>query len=301
MGSDVITKVQRLNTASVKRIIEPDIDVPGQVGPGQILSDELLSVHGLGLDLTPEQKVTLSREEIASSYELGLRIEAVLIAAFAMAVATGDVKDPRTVYRLHEVGEETRHSRAFSRLIDSIQPTVHHPMPRRLVGPIASIAAAVGLQFPAMLNLMVLAGEEIPDMMQRKMIDDPGADAFVQSVARYHRQEEARHISFAKVMMPDLYRDTHALDRFAVRHLAPGAIRRLFDFFVHPLVYKSIGLPPLRTWLAVRSNPVRVAHRYEATRPVVTALIDAEILKPGRVSRGWQKLCGVDASGKAVA
>src|SRR5688572_31107510 len=85
-------RVQRLNNASLKRIIEPDTDLPGAVAAGQILGDELLSVHGLpGIELTAAQKATLSREETASMYELGLRIEAILMAGFAMAVVSSDV------------------------------------------------------------------------------------------------------------------------------------------------------------------------------------------------------------------
>lgn len=294
-------RVRRLNTASVKRIIEPDTEVPGGVGPGQIIGDELLSVYGLpGLELTNEQKATLSREEIASMYELGLRIEAVLMAAFSMAVVGSDVTDPRTTYRLHEVGEETRHSRVFARLIESIEPTVHHPVGSRLLQPVMSVAAMIGLNFPAMLNLMVLAGEEIPDLMQRRAIDHPDTDPFVKAVARYHRQEESRHISFARLMIPELWESTHAVDRFAIKHYAPIAIGRLFDFFVHPLVYRSVGLPAIKTWLAVRKNPSRVDLRHEATRPVMEALVEHGIIKQGRVPRGWRKVCGVDRHGVAV-
>jgi hypothetical protein len=298
--TDTTTRVERLNAASLKRVIEPDLEIPGGVGPGQILGDQLLSVRGLDIELTPEQRVKLSREEIASYYELGLRIEAVLIAAFAMTVATSDVTDPRTVYRLHEMGEETRHSRAFSRLITSIEPTVHHPMPKWLVGPVTSIAAAVGLQFPAMLNLMVLAGEEIPDLMQRRMIDDAGSDPFVREVARYHRQEEARHISFARLSIAELDAQTHALDRWAVRRVAPLAIQGLFDMFVHPLVYRAVGLPALRTWRRVRNNPWRVEFRYEATRAVLGALVEAGVLTRGTIPRGWCRLCGVDKNALPV-
>jgi hypothetical protein len=294
-------RVQRLNSASLKRIIEPDTDIPGSVAPGQILGDELLSVHGLpGIELTPAQKATLSREETASMYELGLRIEAVLMAGFAMAVVSSDVTDPRVAYRLHEVGEETRHSRAFARVITSIEPTVHHPVNSKLMQPIMGVAALIGLQLPAMFNLMVLSGEEIPDLLQRKAIEHPETDPFVKAVAKYHRQEEARHISFARLLIPELWQSTHAVDRFLTKHYAPIAIGRLFDFFVHPLVYRAVGLPAIKTWLAVRKNPARVAIRHDATRPILEQMIDAGCIKRGRVPRGWRRLCGVDRHAVAV-
>ena len=64
--TNVEQRIERLSTASLKKIIEPDVDVPGHVGPGQILPDDLLSVAGLDLDLTAEQRAILSREEVAS-------------------------------------------------------------------------------------------------------------------------------------------------------------------------------------------------------------------------------------------
>src|SRR5687767_3058538 len=48
----VSAKIHRLSTASAKRVIEPDTDLPGHIGPGQILPDDLLSVAGLDLELS---------------------------------------------------------------------------------------------------------------------------------------------------------------------------------------------------------------------------------------------------------
>ncbi len=69
-------RIERLSTASLKRVIEPDTEVPGHVRDGQILPDELISlatVPELFDQLTPEQKATLSREEFASITDTGIR------------------------------------------------------------------------------------------------------------------------------------------------------------------------------------------------------------------------------------
>ena len=119
-------RIERLNRASA-RVIEPDEAVPGTIGEGQLLPDELLSIHQLPefQDLTPEQKARLSREEIASIVDAGIRFECVLMAGFSMELATSpDLSDPAVVYALHEMGEETRHSRLFSRLLAQIQAGV---------------------------------------------------------------------------------------------------------------------------------------------------------------------------------
>src|ERR1700691_5891497 len=72
-------RVERLSSLSLKRVVEPDEAVKGGVGEGQLLPDELLSVAGLDLELTEEERILLSREEIASIASVGVRFESILM------------------------------------------------------------------------------------------------------------------------------------------------------------------------------------------------------------------------------
>src|SRR4051812_46827082 len=129
----VTTRISRLSTASANRVIEPDVDVAGHVGPGQILPDDLLSVAGLDLDLTAEQRATLSREEVASITTVGVMFEAVLEAGFALQITQSrDLTDPRVTFLLHEIGEETRHQRPFIPMLQGLRPTPEQPLPKVL-------------------------------------------------------------------------------------------------------------------------------------------------------------------------
>jgi hypothetical protein len=116
-------------------------------------------------------------------------------------------------------------------------------------------------------------------------------------VNRYHRQEEARHLAFARLHLPELWERAGKVERWRVLHAAPVGISQLFGTFVHPGVYATVGLPAMRTWRAVNALPQRRALRYEATRGVLDALIEGGIIRRGEVPTGWQKLCGVDAEG----
>jgi len=61
-ADSVDARIERLSAASLTRIVEPDLNVPGSVGDGQILPDELLTlwdVPELFETLTPEQKRAL--------------------------------------------------------------------------------------------------------------------------------------------------------------------------------------------------------------------------------------------------
>ncbi|MCU1449218.1 MAG: hypothetical protein JWP02_1388, partial [Acidimicrobiales bacterium] len=233
-------RIERLNTASVRRVIEPDVEVTGDFTTDQIVPDELLSVAGLGLDLTAAQKATLAREELASVIRVGILFEAVLMAGFAYQLAlSADVTDARFTYALHEIGEETRHSRLFARLVSQLDPKQKNPMDSRLAARFRSAALPLLLRRPATLDAFVLVGEEIPDLLQKQMAEHTDTDEYVRAVSRYHRQEEARHLAFARTTVGEHYRTAGWTDRFAVRRIVPLGIIGMFDMMVQPFVYAT--------------------------------------------------------------
>jgi hypothetical protein len=295
----VVERVERLSTLSVKRSIEPDIDLPGAIGPGQVISDELLSVHGLPVELTVEQRAQLSREEVASMLDAGIRFEAVLQMGFAKMIArSADITDPRVTYLCHEMGEETRHQRLFQRVVVQLEPKAVNPFAEHWLLPrIDRLGAAWLTSHPSALFVMVIAGEEIPDLLQKLAADRPDTDPFLAEVNRYHRQEEARHLSFARAMLPELWGDATAIERRVVRHVLPLVMRQMFEFLVHPGVYEVVGLPAMETWKAANRRPERVALRHQATQQVLRAVLDAGILTAGAIPKRWQQACGVDADG----
>lgn len=298
---DTVTRIERLNAAAARRVIDPDAEIPGGPGDGQVLPDELLSVAGLDLDLTPDQKAKLSREEIASIATEGVRFEAVLTAGFALEIAGSPrVGDPRVTFLLHEIGEESRHSRLFIRLIEGLQPTAKNPLDKPILRRLMRLGVRNIIRRPALLHTLVLGGEEIPDLMQRLASEHPDTDEFVRAVNKYHRLEEARHLSYARAVLPEVWRKASWHDRYAVRRIAPLVIKGMFETLVHPGVYGSIGLPAFETWKAANRTPQRVALRYEATRPVLDALIDGGAIEADRVPVRWQRLCGVDRRKVAI-
>jgi predicted metal-dependent hydrolase len=295
-------RVTRLSTASVRKVLEPEeLFEWSSLGRGQVIGDELLTTRGLDLDLTPDVKARLSREEVAAMLEMGIRFEAVLNAGFALRIAeSNDVSDARITYMLHEIAEETRHQRAFIRLIDELGPKAVNPVAGSAIERVLNFYVRRFIKMPTFLLVLVLAGEEIPDLLQRLAAEHPETDPLLASVNRYHRQEEARHLSFAKATLPELFSHAGRLERWRVRHFAPVVIRLLFHMFVHPGVYSAVGLPGWETWRAVNRTPERLAVRYHATRNIVRTLLDAGVFRPGRVPRGWRTLCGVDRFGEPV-
>jgi len=294
MTAPVAVRVARLSEASARQVVEPDADLPGEVAPGQVIADSLLSVAGLGLELSVQQRTALAREEVASIVGEGIRFEAVLGAGFNLQISKEpDLTDPRVVYALHELGEETRHSRLFIRLLGQLRPSAVNPFERGALGAFKHWTIRTLLENPALMCVLVLAGEEIPDLFQKIEAEHPQTDPFLRQVSRYHRQEEARHLAFARTVLPDLWARASWWERARVRWQAPLIIECMFDSLVHPGVYRAVGLPPWRTWWAVKQAPERQALRFEATRPVLTALVNAGAFRPDRVPRLWRRLTGL--------
>ena len=294
-------RIERLSAVSARRVIDPDVSLPGSLGPGQVLPDDLLSVAGLDLDLTTEQRSRLSREELASITQAGIKFEAVLTAGFGLMIARArDLRAPSIIYSLHEIGEESRHSRLFVRLLDQLEPQAVDPFDRGILGFLADRGVRLIVGFPALLYVLVLAGEEIPDLLQKLAAEHPDTDPLLRQVNHYHRQEEARHLSFARTTLPEVWRRAGPIDRFAVRFVAPLVIRSMFELIVHPGVYATVGLPGWKTWWNVRQSPARIGLRHRATRPVLDALLTAGVVSRGAVPRLWRSLCGVAGSVPAL-
>lgn len=300
-SSTVTERIERLNRLSERRVVDPDRDLPGAVGDGQLIADELLSIHGTGIELDVEQRRTLSREEVAAMFDAGIRFEAVLEAGFALQVArSSDLTDPLVTYLLHEMGEETRHQRVFQRVIGQIGPTARNPLDNWVLRRLDRFGTGWIIERPAMLFVLVLAGEEIPDLLQQLASEHPDTDPFLAQVNRYHRQEEARHLSFARTVLPDLWERASRAERAAVLRVAPFAIGTMFDTLIHPGVYETIGLDSWATWRRVRATPERIELRRRATRKVLDTLLDANVLRSGSVPSGWRRLCGVDRHGVPI-
>ena len=298
------SKIERLNTASLRRVIEPETEILGEIGDGQVLPDHLLSVAGLPdvmAKLSAEDKRRLSREEIASITENGLRFESILMAGFAFECSVApDLADARVTYMLHEIGEETRHSRLFARMLRMLQPTAKNPMRNKVLAKLERFGTMQIIKRPPLLYVLVLGGEEIPDLFQKLAMDDEQTDPFIRDVNRYHRMEEARHLAYARTMLAERWAEATWTDRIAVRVVAPRIIAGMFDTLVHPGVYATVGLPAWKTWRAVGRSDNRVAVRHEATRPIVKALLETGVFAPGKVPSAWRTLAGVDAAGVAA-
>jgi hypothetical protein len=277
-------------------VLEPDEAVVGDFGPGQLIPDELLLTAGLDLDLTAEQRRVIAREQTAAMLDGGIRLESALLAGFGLMLATwDDFSDPRVTYLLHEVGEETRHSRLFARMLAQLGPRAdnpfHHGIAKWTAGRIYRLTAT----HPLLLCTMVLAGEEIPDLIQKRAVEHPDTDDYVRRANTYHREEEARHIAFAGILLPELWERSSWFDRWLVRRVAPLLVNLMMETqLTHPGIYAAAGLPARRTARKVLRSRTQRELVAEAMRPALKKLQAASPQLARRVPRGWRRLCLLD-------
>ena len=75
----------------------------------------------------------------------------------------------------------------------------------------------------------------------------------------------------------------------------------LFDTFIHPGVYATVGLPTWKTWKAAKATDARRAVKYSAARPILKALVEGGVFATGKIPKGWRTLCGVDQQNVPLA
>jgi hypothetical protein len=153
---------------------------------------------------------------------------------------------------------------------------------------------------PTVFCVLVLSGEEIPDLFQKLAPEHrTRIRSSVTSTATTVRKK--RGTSTSRILLPELWAHASRSERFQVRHFAPRLLEGMFDMLVHPGVYEVVGLPGWPTWRAAKATPARLDLKHRALRPVAQALIDAGALVPGRIPTRWQRVCGIDRSGRPVA
>ncbi len=160
------------------------------------MQPERLSLYGTPLweAMTQEQRIELSRHEVASIASVGLWFELILMQMMVRELYDEDPRSERTQYALTEVGDECRHSVMFGRAIERCGAPAYGPTPHihRLGRGFKTVAGGVSAY------ASILVAEEILDRWQRELMRDERVQPLTRMVSRVHVLEEARHMTFAR-------------------------------------------------------------------------------------------------------
>ncbi|MFD0365330.1 diiron oxygenase [Nocardia sp. GCM10030253] len=282
---------QRLLRSSAERAYdgELDIDWDAPIAPDKRwVPEHRQSLYGTKLwdRLTPEQRTELGLHELVSVLSFGIVAEAGLSTMLLRTVLEGDgLADDHTRYALAEIGEETRHSTMFSRLVNltGLPPYVPPGLGRRL------------LRFTSMIPLgpSAYAGtlliEEILDRLQREALNDTDVQPHVRQLMKIHVLEEARHITYAREELVRAIEARGPVSNAFHRLLFAVMVLGVYPVLVNPKVYRSVGISPLHGFLAAFTSPNYRVNATFAGEPLLRFAHEVGMLD-GAVTRLLYKL-----------
>ncbi|HEY2502108.1 MAG TPA: diiron oxygenase [Mycobacterium sp.] len=280
----------RLLKGSVKKSYEPvvDIDWDAPLDPGKFyLPPRLVSLYGTPMwdEMTREQQIELSREELVNTLSAGIWFENMLNQSLLRTTLHEDPTSRSTHYKLTELGDETRHMIMFGKAIERIGAKPVRP--RRLHRMVIN-ALPLAFQRGSMLWVAALIGEEIFDSLQRQMMDDPELQPIIQRLMRIHVTEEARHIQFARDGARKRAQDMPRLNKWFMANIN-GLGGYFFRYlFSNPVPYARTGLDAKRARATARNSPHRYEMQVAGFAPLAAFLTEVGLMGP-IARRGWKR------------
>jgi hypothetical protein len=260
--------------------VEIDWDAPLAAGR-YFVPPHRCSLYGTELweKMTEEQRITLTRHEVASIAGLGVWFETILMQLLIRGYYRQDPTAAHAQYALTEVADECRHSVMFGRMIDKLGTPVYRP--EGINQALGKWIASTG-RGPRMFAAILIC-EEILDTLQREAMSHEQVQPLVRMVSRIHVVEEARHVRYAR---EELARQVRAAGRarLAFDKLVIGRAAYLCGTrLIHPAVYRSVGIDPAAGRRAAQANPHHRETLRWAGERVVAYLGDLDLIGgPGR-------------------
>lgn len=274
-----------MNTSALKGPVgQPDdrikdIDWYAPLDPEKFfLPPKIVSLYGTPLwwQMTREQQIELSRQELANALSMAIWFENILSRALLRDVMHTDPSTAAIRYALTEAGDEMRHMVMFGKTIERIGAK---PVRPRLYQRIISSIVSPLLRGP-LLWVTALTGEEIFDAVQRQMMDDPELQPMIRQVMRIHVTEEARHIQCARESLRRQTREMRPITRSLLANIN-GLGGLIFGHLsVSPIPYRRSGLDAQQACTAARKNLHRHEVQVNGFAPLAAFLAEVGLMGP---------------------
>lgn len=249
-------KAAQLLVASARHSYDPlvDIDWESPLVEGKwFLPPHRISLYETELWhlMTEEQRLVLSREELAASMAVGVWTEHVLLHLVSRYVYKRDVSSPQVQFALTEVADEVRHMIMFAKLVEKIGAEIYPTPPRTLK---SGLLLKTFAPVPALWAMLLLT-EEFFDRFQREQANDERVQPVVRSVARIHVVEEARHITFARAELEKVIPTLSERRMELLRRFLASVVHSIRRERYNPLMYTRAGLDPEVAIPMARNSP----------------------------------------------
>lgn len=280
---------ERLLKSSAEKFYDPEVDIDWSaplVDGLFYIPEQRISLYGTPLydSLTVEQRIELSKHELASIASVGLWFELLLMQMLVKVVYNTDPTTRHAQYALTEVADECRHSTMFARLVERIGCPPYGPT--RHTHRLGKLLPTIGYG-PAMYG-SILVAEEILDRLQREAMNDETIQPIVRMVNRIHVLEEARHVRFAR---EELLRGMESLKSYELPYqkwLIGYVSMMITRTIINPAVYAAVGLDVREARRQALGNPrFQETIRWSGER-IMSFLDEAGLVgKPGM--RSWRR------------
>jgi hypothetical protein len=246
----------RLLGSSARNSYDPllDIDWDAPVAEGMAYMPlERVSLYGTDLwaQMSEQQRIELSKHEIASIAGTGLWFEIILVQMLARYAYHQDPQAAHTQYALTEIGDETRHIIMFAKAISRMGVPTYRPP--AYVHHLARLYKATA-RGPS-LFAPVLVAEEVTDRLQRSTMHDETINPLIRMVNRIHVVEEARHVRFAREEVARVMARSGPAARLINNVVTAVVAAFVVHSLINPAVYEAVGLDRKQAVRAARRNP----------------------------------------------
>jgi hypothetical protein len=279
---------ERLLRSSARHSYDPEVDIDwdAPVDPSLWgMQPERMSLYGTHLweRLGEEQRIELSRHEVASIASVGLWFELLLMQMMLRDLYDDDPTGAHMHYALTEVADECRHSTMFGKSI------AHFGVPA--YGPPAKVHR-LGRLFTQVVRgpsayASILVAEEVLDTWQRDLMKDERVQPVTRMVARIHVLEEARHMTFARAEVAEKMAGLSRAQRVVQQTLTARTCFLVARSLVNPEIYRAVGIDPGEGRRTALSNPhYRETMQWMGEKPL--AFLREHDLLPKSQERVWR-------------
>jgi P-aminobenzoate N-oxygenase AurF len=234
---------EQLILASERRTLDPFVDVDWSVAlddSAYYLPPEWLPLYGTPAweAMDEPERIAYSRHENAALCGAGIWFENMLMQVVLRHLAELPVTSPAHRYLLVEVADECRHSTMFGEFIRRAgTPAYSPPAGTDTVDSLKDLPGGRALGY-----LLILCVEELLDVINRATMKDDRIHSISREMAKLHVLEEARHVSFAKTYLEEIWPTLDADERAAVAGIAPAAVAQVAELTIDPAVYQELEI-----------------------------------------------------------
>lgn len=263
MNTDTLSRTSarsaQLIAASERNTLDPftEIDWELPLDDGEFyLPQQWLPLFGTPQweTMDERQRMIYSRHECASMFSAGIWFENQLMQLVLRHLIDIPVTSPAHRYLLIEVVDECRHSSMFGEFIRRAGTPTYRPTVDDDLETLRHLPGGRALGY-----LLILAMEEILDAVNRSTMRDESVHSVSRAIAKIHVLEEARHVSFAKTYLTEVWPSLEAEEREAVRSLAPPTVAQVVSLLINPDVFEELGIEG--GLIAAQTNPI---HRMQS-------------------------------------